>query len=91
MLREVKEFFGIFFNVANFLSKLAFFVFLFFIPGLIVLALNHQFGLTVGTIITLTLCGILVMVGLYWLYKIWTNPHLTKAQKWDRSFGKNYT
>lgn len=91
MFREVKEFFDIFFNAVGFLAKLIFFAFCFLTPSLIILALNHLFGLTIGAIITLTLCGILVIVCLYWLYKIWTNPHLTKTQKWDHSFGKNHT
>lgn len=89
MFREVKEFFGIFFSAIGFLTKLVFVIFLCTIPAVIPLLLTHLFGLTVGTIIFLTLCSIIVMVCLYWLYKIWTNPDLTKAQKWDHSFGKN--
>ncbi|QLB44794.1 hypothetical protein QMO40_06950 [Mannheimia bovis] len=91
MFSEVKEFFGIFLNALGFLVKLIFIVFLFAIPGLISLTLNHLFGLTAGTMIFVSLCSIMVMACLYWLYKIWTNPHLTRTQKWDRSFGKNYT
>lgn len=91
MFREVKEFFSIFFNVAGILAKLMFFAFLFFVPGLIMLALNHLFGMAVGTAIVLALCNIITITGLYWIYKIWTNPNLTKAQKWERCFGKNYT
>lgn len=87
----MKEFFGIFFSAIAFLAKLAFIVFLCTIPALIPLLLTHMFGLNAGTIIFLTLCSLIVIACLYWLYKIWTNPHLTKAQKWDRSFGRNYT
>ncbi|MDY2946254.1 MAG: hypothetical protein SOS93_00100 [Mannheimia varigena] len=91
MFNEVKEFFSIFFNAIGFLAKLVLVVFLFSIPSLIALLLNHSFGLTTATIISVALCSMIVMACLYWLHRIWTNPHLTKTQKWDRSFGKNNT
>lgn len=91
MFRDVRDLFSVIFDALRLFAKLMFILFILLIPALIALVLNNIFGLTISTIIILTLCSVMVIVGLYWLYKIWTNPNLSRTQKWNRSFGKNYT
>lgn len=59
------------------------------LPGLFYVFLNKSLGNNWAMIIGVSLSACVVLIGLYWLYKIWTNPTLTRKQKWARSFGKS--
>ena len=67
------------------LIRLLFFVlFLVFFFGLLmcIVALPHPYQFSA--------LGAIVLGCLYWIFRIITNPRLTRAEKWDRLLGKTF-
>lgn len=63
------------------LLQFLFLAFLLVIMGLI-MALPFPYPLIV--------CGLIVLGCLYWIYRIVSNPNLSRKEKWDRLWGRTF-
>lgn len=88
MLHDVRDLASVFFNAIGLLFKTIIIVGLFCLPAVSVVVLKQLFGYDIATLISVGVCGVVVIVGLYSLLKIWSDPDLSTSQKWDRSFGR---
>lgn len=87
MLHDVRDLAQVFFNAFDLLWKVILTVGLFCLPAVIGIVLKQVFGYDVATVIFIGLCSTVVMVGMYSLLRIWSNPDLSTSQKWNRNFG----
>lgn len=89
--KEVYEFFGIFGDLFRFLFKLLLFILLWCLPIGLMLALAYYLADKTGIAYQLFMAGsclIIAVIALYWCYKIWKRPDLTREQKWALMNGR---
>lgn len=88
MLHDVRDLAGVLLNALGLFLKVIMIAGLCCLPVVIAVVLKQLFGYDVATLISVGVCGVVVIVGLYSLLKIWSDPDLSTSQKWDRSFGR---
>lgn len=87
MFKEVYEFFGIFGDALKFLAKLVLFAVLICSPYWIAYYLAAFLEVNLNLMVAIV-CGIYILLGIYWIYRIWKTPYLTRSQKWALMNGR---